>query len=173
MLCARHCARYFTWLRFKTTLQVRKCYLHFTGEKLMLSKMKFFTWCHTDIEQCGWDLIRVLSDFRTYLVILEIWPTVCLLAQNLPRGWRIPWTGILVPLSLVSSSEESLAFSLALFCGLAVGNHCFVFCCWLWAFYVFGHKSYSLEHFQQLVDSMLSFLLNSHFLQCPLPVIGI
>lgn len=25
--------------------------------------------------------------------------------QNLPRGWRIPWTGILVPLSLVSSQS--------------------------------------------------------------------
>lgn len=52
----------------------------------MLSKNEVFTWCHTDIEQCGWDLIRVLSDFRTYLVILEIWPTVYLLAQNHPRG---------------------------------------------------------------------------------------
>lgn len=117
MLCARHCARYFTWLRFKTTLQVRKCYLHFTGEKLMLSKMKFFTWCHTDIEQCGWDLIRVLSDFRTYLVILEIWPTVCLLAQNHPRGCL--------------ESHSWVCLRICILTDLRVGGHCNIICCLL------------------------------------------
>lgn len=47
---------------------------HFTGEKLMLSKMKFFTRCHTAVEQCSWDQIRDLSDFRTYPVISEYGP---------------------------------------------------------------------------------------------------
>ena len=40
----------------------------------MLSKMKFFSQCHTDVEQCSWDLNRDLSDSRTYLVILQIGP---------------------------------------------------------------------------------------------------